>query len=343
MNNEIALDKLSNTDHHKALAVINWLNNCQTKNEFNQVLKEALLPLMESNGAFYGQLAKPPNNFQLIDSINLSPHCLHNMIDPVKTRIENNEVLQATVNISNLAHNFYEQPQPQAHQYCSVLSFQGDHSPTYQFFFCHHTNQPNKFGQRSTALLTTLKSTLLQTLKFVLYREKSLNYRKTMDLWSEYTDPIAVIREDGGMIFQSPVFEQIVAQQEQAFKSSTQALIKTIKHNQLNSGSYLLKLGKRLYEIKLTLISNDTSQQHSTYQISLSRVTHQIGRIFNQLNRKGLTHREIEIALMIYQGTPTREIAETIHLSYHTVRNHSKSIYRKLGVSSRGEMLVWIG
>ena len=44
--------------------------------------------------------------------------------------------------------------------------------------------------------------------------------------------------------------------------------------------------------------------------------------------------------MLIYQGDSPREIAEEINLSYHTVRNHIKSIYSKLGVSTRSEMLV---
>ena len=55
MNQEIVPDMLSGTEHQKTLAIINWLNNCRTKNEFNLALKEALLPLIACNGVFYEQ------------------------------------------------------------------------------------------------------------------------------------------------------------------------------------------------------------------------------------------------------------------------------------------------
>ncbi|WP_370652773.1 helix-turn-helix transcriptional regulator [Sediminibacterium sp.] len=48
----------------------------------------------------------------------------------------------------------------------------------------------------------------------------------------------------------------------------------------------------------------------------------------------------MEIATLIYQGNSPKEIAGEINLSYHTVRNHIKSIYSKLDVSTRSEMLV---
>jgi len=47
--------------------------------------------------------------------------------------------------------------------------------------------------------------------------------------------------------------------------------------------------------------------------------------------------------MLIYPGISAREFSEKTYLSYHTVRNHLRSIYSKMGVSTRSEMLVWIG
>ena len=46
-----------------------------------------------------------------------------------------------------------------------------------------------------------------------------------------------------------------------------------------------------------------------------------------------LSEREKEILLLIADGKTDREIAETIFLSFHTVRTHRKNIGRKLGFS----------
>jgi DNA-binding CsgD family transcriptional regulator len=53
-----------------------------------------------------------------------------------------------------------------------------------------------------------------------------------------------------------------------------------------------------------------------------------------------LTAREREIAELIAQGTATGEIAERLFLSPHTVRDHVKAIFEKVGVSSRGELVA---
>ena len=51
-----------------------------------------------------------------------------------------------------------------------------------------------------------------------------------------------------------------------------------------------------------------------------------------------LTVREKQILEELSSGASPREMAETPHLSIHTVRQHKKNIYSKLQVSSRAEL-----
>jgi DNA-binding CsgD family transcriptional regulator len=57
---------------------------------------------------------------------------------------------------------------------------------------------------------------------------------------------------------------------------------------------------------------------------------------------RGLSEREREIARLIVSGVGNKEIAERLDISYNTVKNHVASIFRKLGVSSRFEMLRFV-
>lgn len=52
----------------------------------------------------------------------------------------------------------------------------------------------------------------------------------------------------------------------------------------------------------------------------------------------GLTAREVEVTRLTARGLSTDEIASTLFLSRHTIRDHLKAIFEKVGVSSRGEL-----
>lgn len=58
------------------------------------------------------------------------------------------------------------------------------------------------------------------------------------------------------------------------------------------------------------------------------------------LHAYGLTQRETEVVAVLYRGLSAKEIADEFSISPHTVRDHTKAIYEKVGVSSRGELLA---
>jgi two-component system response regulator DesR len=54
---------------------------------------------------------------------------------------------------------------------------------------------------------------------------------------------------------------------------------------------------------------------------------------------RSLSEREIEILRLAQRGLPNPQIAQSLHISPGTVRNHLTAIYTKLGVHSRHEAL----
>jgi DNA-binding CsgD family transcriptional regulator len=54
----------------------------------------------------------------------------------------------------------------------------------------------------------------------------------------------------------------------------------------------------------------------------------------------GLTARERDVVRLIARGASTPDIAAALFLSAHTVRDYIKSVFEKVGVSSRGELVA---
>jgi two-component system response regulator DesR len=67
---------------------------------------------------------------------------------------------------------------------------------------------------------------------------------------------------------------------------------------------------------------------------ALAQAMHQVA------DRELLTDRERDILRLAQRGLPNPQIAQALHLSPGTVRNHLSAIYRKLGVHSRYEALA---
>ena len=56
---------------------------------------------------------------------------------------------------------------------------------------------------------------------------------------------------------------------------------------------------------------------------------------------EGITDRESEILALITQGKSNAEIAALTYLSANTVKSYIRSVYRKIGVSSRTQAVLW--
>lgn len=58
------------------------------------------------------------------------------------------------------------------------------------------------------------------------------------------------------------------------------------------------------------------------------------------LSAHGLTAREADVARLVLRGQPTRAIVDELHISAHTVQDHLKAVFDKVGVHSRRDLVI---
>lgn len=56
---------------------------------------------------------------------------------------------------------------------------------------------------------------------------------------------------------------------------------------------------------------------------------------------EGLSAREAEVLALITQGLSNLEVAERTSLSINSIKSHIRSCYRKIGVTSRSQAVIW--
>jgi len=110
----------------------------------------------------------------------------------------------------------------------------------------------------------------------------------------------------------------------------------------LDKGEEVGALEVFLRQDNLTLesIINLSSKDNSIWLESLSRLA--IDRIqqrnqMAKISGEQLTEREIEVLKYLLSEKSIGSIGQTLHISKNTMKTHLRNVYRKLGVSGRGE------
>lgn len=126
-------------------------------------------------------------------------------------------------------------------------------------------------------------------------------------------------------------------------KIHDQAVVKGARGviNKTESIDMLAKAIEKIYGGELWLNRNATSR--ILLQIAQANSPKELTS--EQKSLKALTSKEEKVtrAIQLYSEKTLKEIAETLHISEHTLRNHLASIYDKLGVRNRLELYVFCG
>ena len=134
--------------------------------------------------------------------------------------------------------------------------------------------------------------------------------------WQDELDEIAPGRFD-------VLLRAVVTGTRAATAGTFQARVQTA------SGGWVVLQGSRLI--------SDDDQSEVVVTIEPAAGHHLVGML---LAAYGLTTREREICLEVITGHSTTEIADRLSISPHTIQDHLKAAFAKVGVRSRGELVA---
>jgi DNA-binding NarL/FixJ family response regulator len=108
----------------------------------------------------------------------------------------------------------------------------------------------------------------------------------------------------------------------------------------LGARGYLLKgcsLDELIDAIKATAAGENTFTRDGLRRVTGAMATPRLTADVEV----GLTKREYEVLQQLACGLTNRQIAEALHISYETVKEHVQHVLRKIGVSDRTQAAVW--
>ncbi len=354
---ELMKGVLSSTDHQAALNMISQLGGCQTREQINRILKISLIPLIGCSGAFYARLKGKSNTPKLLDTINSSSFCQCQWQNCFKVATQNHLVNSSikhknAVSLSTENYSFINNSCQDClidssnscniqHRCCAVAVLFDYPTPSIALYLYRFTPQTQYYNTREIELLKLMRTTIIQTVKAVIYQEQYRTLQHILNSITGDEEPLAVVHPDGGIVYSNPAFNEAIGGDNRSrLLSRVVKRTPTETHDSRYHNCHI-QLDRCMYEVRLKPINSSDNLSARLHLLRFTRVIDKKRQFTLSLEKAGLTKRELEIAALIYQGISTRKIAEQINLSYHTIRNHIKHIYSKIGVSSRSEMMAW--
>lgn len=126
------------------------------------------------------------------------------------------------------------------------------------------------------------------------------------------------------------------ALQDQAIVKGARGII-----SKTESIETLLKAMEKIHQGELWLNRNATSR--ILQQVTQTNTQKDLSPEKKKLSLLTPKEENVTRAIQLHSRKTLKEIAETLHISEHTLRNHLASIYDKIGVRNRMELYVFCG
>ncbi|MGD0755297.1 MAG: response regulator transcription factor [Bacteroidales bacterium] len=190
---------------------------------------------------------------------------------------------------------------------------------------------------------------ITESLKFILQSGRSFNVVRVVTEKSELIKVLKVENISFLILDHSLIDINSISELKEIKSSFPDLRVLVISNNfskaeliELNSAGYNNIILKTAGKEELFEAIDSALKGKKYYSSELLDLLLEVNEKKNTVEETGqLTISEIEIVRLISEGLTTKEIASRKFISFHTVISHRKNIFRKLGVTSISELIMY--
>jgi DNA-binding CsgD family transcriptional regulator len=215
-------------------------------------------------------------------------------------------------------------------------------SQCWGYLCLHRTDDPSGFTEPELALVATAAPHLAHALRRAVLLHRPASAARGHD------PGVVVLADDLSLVAVTPQASEFLARMEQRPSSlplpvcvyAAAAALRAIEDGNAAPGT-MPTTRVRTHDgqwltVHASRLTGPTDEQRITIVIEEADAGSTMPL---RLSAYGLSPREAEVATLVLRGTSTHAISATLHISEHTVQDHLKSVFDKIGVRSRRELV----
>ncbi|MFQ5450728.1 MAG: helix-turn-helix transcriptional regulator [Nitrospinaceae bacterium] len=359
---------LPEKDYLAILEIIPRLHQCLTRKDLKKAFQALVLPLLDAQSGFTAWTDNDFTQPRIIDAVNIPDSdvkCINTYLSydfvgkqimsrcrPVMAFDRDHYRKETTGSIDLF---FTENPQYKLGTSPYLKRIEGAIAtidlPDTNVGYAVHRLTPfvTPWTVRDIRVFELLRPHFLQSIKTIMLTEELTKFRSLAGELAESPTPIALVQENGQIFFSNRAFKEMVPWQsgpklpKEIFQTIEREITKYDPPFDLTDAKIdipFISLPQGDFRLHLVRLKDNTFGTPEPWLLRMKPALTPYFELNRLMQEAGLSGREMDICILIREGIDDREIADRLFISPNTVKNHVKSIHRKLGVQTRAQLVA---
>ena len=202
---------------------------------------------------------------------------------------------------------------------------------------------------RDVRVLEQIRTPLLMAIKTIVLTEELTKHKSIVNILADSPTAIAVVDSEMHVSYSNPAWNELMpGKASRQLDPEMKSILEKEKskcelplaRNVFNGKDAIYKLSDKDYQLGFAPLRGYHPGDKDSWILQVKPMRELNPELDGQLQKAGLTKREIEACELLRQGIDSNEIAQRLYISPHTVKTHLKRIHQKLGVHTRAQLVV---